>query len=431
MTGVQEMRVYIISAAYPPEAVTAARIACDIAEAMTQRGHAVTVFAPFPNRPTGKVMPGYQRSLRQVEYRDGYRIIYSWHTLSKRSTLASRMTENVSFGITSTLQVMREPTPDVVYMNTWPIFAQWMNMAVLSHRRVPVICAVKDLYPETLSNLGRISQNNPIVWLTKAIGTQVYRQSTLIAPLNPLMGDYIIADRGIHPGKIRVLSDWIDASHFPRHQPKDGNFRKKHAFSSELFLAMYVGSMTYMAGLELYVATAERLRHRQDIRLILIGDGAMRETIEGAIRQKALENIQLIYPLKPEEVAEVQAAADVLLLSLLPGAAEHATPSKLIFYMFSQRPVLASVHAGSPPARIIQDAKCGYVIRQGDPQELAAKLEQMADDRISLQQLGENARRYAEENFLKDNLLPRVCNLLEQIAHPDSQANDGTGCCLT
>ena len=124
MTGVQEMRVSIISAAYPPEAVTAAGTACDIAEAMTQRGHEVTVFTPFPNRPTGKVMPGYQRSLRQVEHRDGYRIIYSWHTLSKRSTLASRMAENVSFGITSTLQVMREPTPAVVYMNTWPIFAQ-------------------------------------------------------------------------------------------------------------------------------------------------------------------------------------------------------------------------------------------------------------------------------------------------------------------
>jgi glycosyltransferase involved in cell wall biosynthesis len=324
------------------------------------------------------------------------------------------MAENVSFGITSTLQLMREPTPDVVYMNTWPIFAQWMNTVVLSHHRVPVICAVKDLYPETFSNTGRISQNNPIIWLTKAIGTHVYRQSTLIAPLNPLMKEYIIADRDIYPEKVRVLPDWIDASHFPRHQPKDWGFRRKHAFSSDLFLAMYVGSMTHMAGLELYIETAERLRQRQDIRILLVGDGAMREKIEVAIRQKALDNIQMIYPLKPEDVAEVQAAADVLVLSLLRGAAEHATPSKLISYMFSQRPVLASVHACSSPARIIQDAKCGYVIRQGDPKELAVKLEQMADDRTSLQQLGENSRRYAEENFLKDNILPRVCNLLEQ-----------------
>jgi glycosyltransferase involved in cell wall biosynthesis len=103
------------------------------------------------------------------------------------------------------------------------------------------------------------------------------------------------------------------------------------------------------------------------------------------------------------------------MLSLLPGGAEHATPSKMIFYMFSQRPVLASVQADSSPARIIREAQCGYVLRQGDPKDLAERLERMADERATLQQLGDNARRYAEAHFLKENVLPQMCDLIEQV----------------
>lgn len=409
------MRVHIISDVYPPEPVTAAGIARDIAEEMTRRGHETTVFAPFPNRPAGKLMGGYQRSWRQVEQRDGYRIVYSWHTLSKHSLLASRTAENISFGLTSTLQLLREPVPDVVYMNTWPLFAQWMNTYVLCRRGVPVICVVKDLYPESFFNAGRISATHPVVRLAIAIDVRVYEQSALVTALNPLMAAHIITTRRVPPSQIRVVHDWVDVVHFHKNQPKNGSFRQQHNLSADLFVAMYVGSMTRMAGLELYVQAAERLRHRRDIRLLLVGDGAIREEVEATIRRQGLENIQVLYPLRPEEVPAVQAAGDVLMLSLLPGGAEHATPSKLIFYMFSQRPVLASVQADSPPAHIIREAQCGYVVRQGDPKDLAERLEQMADDRAALQQLGDKARRYAEAHFLKASVLPQMCDLIEQL----------------
>ena len=236
------------------------------------------------------------------------------------------------------------------------------------------------------------------------------------------MGNHIASTRNVPSEKIHIIQDWVDASQFPKHQPQNGAFRKKLGLAPDQFLAMYVGSMTRLAGLELYVETAEQLRHRPDIRLLLVGDGAMREHIETSIRQKSLDNINLIYPLQPEEVPTVQAAADTLMLSLQPGAAEHATPSKLIFYMFSQRPILASVNPDSSPAQIIQSANCGYVIRQGDPMALAARLEHMADHRDTLSQLGDHARQYAEEHFLKDNVLPRLCDLLEQIADSDAPA---------
>jgi len=418
------MRVHIISAVYPPEPMTSATMGRDIAEEMTKRGHDVTVIASFPNRPSGKIYPNYRRCWKKIQTRDGYRLIYCWHTISKRPTLVSRLAENITFGITSTLQLIQGPVPDVVYMNTWPLFAQWINTYALSRRGIPVICAVKDLYPESFFADEQGSQKKAVMSLARAIDKQVYLQSALVVPLNPIMAEHINSTRSISAEKVRVVYDWVDTSGVGKNQPKWNNFRKQHGFSAELFLAMYVGSMTRSAGLKLYVEAAERLRHRHDICILLVGDGAMRKEIELLIHQKGLENIKVIYPLKPEDVPEVQAAADVLMLSLLAGAADHALPSKLIYYMLSQRPIIASVNNDGPPGRIIREAKCGYVVRQGSPQDLADQLEKVADNRSSLQQLGENASRYVEEHFSKEIVLPRFCDLIEKVGRRREQGQE-------
>lgn len=418
------MRVHIISAVFPPEPMTSATMGGDIAEEMTKRGHEVTVITSFPNRPSGKIYANYRRCWKHVQSGNGYQIINCWHTISKSSTLLSRLAENISFGITSTLQLIQGPVPDVVYMNTWPVFAQWLNTYVLSRRGIPVICAVKDLYPESFFGDKPGPVKKFVMALIQSIDRQVYLQSALVIPLNSIMAEHIVSTRSIAAKKVRAIYDWVDASGVARGQQKWNDFRKQHGFSEEIFLASYVGSMTRMAGLKLYVEAAERLSHRQDICILLVGDGAMRKEIEVLIQQKGLKNIKAIYPLNPEDVPKIQAAADVLLLSLLPGGADHALPSKLIYYLFSQRPVIASVRNDGPPGRIISEGKCGYVVKQGCSLDLAEHIERVADDRTSLRQVGENARSYAEEHFSQEKVLPRFGDLIEKVGRELKQLND-------
>lgn len=410
------MRVYIVSAVFPPEPMTSASIGRDIAVEMTKRGHEVVVFTSFPNRPAGKIVPPYRRKWCAIERRDGYTVIHTWHTLSRHPTLLSRLMENFSFGLTTILQLRKYPLPDVVYLNTWPLLAQWLSTSVLSRNGIPIVCAVKDLYPESFFGDRGANGKNLVFRLGRWLDRRIYGQSALVVPLNSVMADQIRTTRSIPYDKVKVVHDWVDGSVFPKGQSSDNDFRKRHQFGADLFLAMYVGSMTRMAGLELFIQTAERLRHRPDIRIVLVGDGARRQDVERMIKEQGLRNIQILYPLNPQDVPEVQAASDVLLLSLLPGGAEHALPSKLIYYMFSQRPILASVKHGSPPARVILDADCGNTIRQGEAEDLAESLIWMADNRSVLKSFGENARHYADAHFSKAIVLPDFCDTLEKIA---------------
>ena len=75
---------------------------------------------------------------------------------------------------------------------------------------VPVISAVKDLYPESFLGESHGRLKKVARSLGRLIERQVYRQSTLVIPLNPIMREHIISTRSISQNKVRVFYDWVD-----------------------------------------------------------------------------------------------------------------------------------------------------------------------------------------------------------------------------
>ena len=104
------MHVLIVSPVFPPEPVTSAITNHHVAVGLVNSGHEVTIITAFPNRPGGKLYEGYHRRFRSVEHIDGYKIIHCFSTLSKNATIGSRFLENLSFGISSTLNVVTYKT---------------------------------------------------------------------------------------------------------------------------------------------------------------------------------------------------------------------------------------------------------------------------------------------------------------------------------
>lgn len=411
------MKICIVSCVFPPEPITSASTSADLAEEMVKRGHTVTVISPFPNRPAGRVIDGYNRKWKRIEDRKGYKVIHCWHTLSKRSDFISRFFENISFGLTSTWHLWKENKPDVVYMNTWPLFSQSFNSWLLSLSKVPIVCSVQDIYPESLIGKGALKSNGWIAQVIRSIDIKHLRRCSHVVSISPPMVDRLLKDRCILPEKVHFIPNWMDACEFSPDLKKEGSFRMKQGIDSDIFCAIFAGSLTMAAGVELYVQAAEKLKYRNDIRIFLVGDGSLRERLEEEIAVRGLRNVQVIHPLKREDVPNIHAAANVLLMSLSGDMAQTAAPSKQIAYMFSGRPVVASVSCNSATAQVLTEANAGFVLPSDDPQAVADLLTSLADDPSSLQLMGENARRYAEKNFSKQAVLPRLINLLETLVN--------------
>ncbi len=409
------MLVYIVTAVFPPEPVMTASTSSDLAEELVNRGHRVIVFTPFPNRPSGVVYEGYKIGLEKIENRKGYEVVHSWHTLSKSSRVLSRTAENASFGISSTVSMAKRALPDIVYMNTWPFIAQAMNGYYLTVRGVPLICSIQDVYPESLLGKGMLREGGLVPSAMKTMDGILLRRCDAVTTISEGMREFLIEHRKLERNKVLTVPNWQSADKFKEELPRNGAFRAKWNLPPDRFVAMFAGSLTMSAGVELYIETAKRLTENENITIVLVGDGSRREWLEEQVRENGLKNILVIYPLLPDDVPEVQAAADVLMLSLAGTTSQNAAPSKQVAYMLSGRPVIGSVSADSPPADVIERSQGGFVVQPDDPDALAARLVECSRNREILDEMGRKAKAYAKMHFSREATLPKLVRLLESV----------------
>jgi colanic acid biosynthesis glycosyl transferase WcaI len=136
-----------------------------------------------------------------------------------------------------------------------------------------------------------------------------------------------------------------------------------------------------------------------------VGQGEERASLEEAIGRLQLKNIKLL-PLQPDDaLAEMYAAADVLLIHQKAAIVESVIPSKLLTYMAAGRPMLAAVSNKSETARYIERAKCGRIIHSEDPLALVEAAVSLRADGALREKLGSNGRAYVLEHFTKDRIL--------------------------
>jgi colanic acid biosynthesis glycosyl transferase WcaI len=385
----------------------------DVASEMARRGHDVTVFTTFPNRPSGLISQGYKRKLWDIEEKTDYRIVRTWHTLSRRSSFLSRTLENITYGLSSTLGLLLTKPPDVVYMNTWPIFAQNLNSLLLKARNIPIVSYVQDVYPESLSAKGMLTRQRFSFRLAVQLDIAHLKRCYTILTLTESMCNLLISQRSVPKAKIKVIPNWLDESPYLKMHTKDHSFFTEHKINPDIFIAMFAGSLTMSAGVDIYVAAAKLLTERTDIILLLIGDGTSRQDIENQIVENNLTNLRVIHPLLPNDVPRVQAVADILMMSLSGEMAQNAAPSKQMSYMFSGRPILASINKNGTPAKIIEKAKAGFIIPPDNPGEIASLLIELSKKRFVLTEMGENAQKFALANYSKSMVLPKIIEVIE------------------
>jgi len=411
------MHALIVSAVFPPEPVTSAITSEDLAMGLVNAGHEVTVVTSSPNRPEGKLYPGYSRALRRVEVtKTGYRLIRTFSLLSPKPTVLGRFLENLSFGLTSMLNSLAVK-PDVVYVNSWPIVAMGMITFLFSIRNVPVVLNIQDIYPEAAIQLGKLPRHGPVPWILKYIDGLIARHSAALITLSESFAEFYHTVRKVPRDRIHVVYNWMDDDEI-KPGPRMGIFREAYGLSQDTFVLMYAGSVGSVADLQTVIKAVAQLKEFDNILLMIVGDGSNRIACESFAERLKVSNVRFLYPLRRDQVPQVHAAADLLVLPAHRSGALTSVPSKLIAYMLSGRPVLAAVDEVSDTAKIIRDARCGVIVPPEDPQTMAMQIRNLLKMPAELAQMGVRARYYAQQNFSRRVCVPKLIKILESVANP-------------
>src|SRR5690606_6162994 len=119
-------------------------------------------------------------------------------------------------------------------------------------------------------------------------------------------------------------------------------------------------------------AAAElKRRGRDDIRLVLVGQGKLKPALQARAQREKLHNVVFCDPVEKPRLAGLLAAADLgmQVLANVPAFYNGTSPNKFFDYVASGLPVLINYPGWL--ADIITEVDCGYVVPPDDPAAFA------------------------------------------------------------
>lgn len=302
------------------------------------------------------------------------------------------------------------PRHDVVFATHVPLTIGLPAMSISRYHDVPFVFEVRDLWPQALINFGALK--NPLaIWWMRRMERKIYRAANQIVALSPGMKEGIVAT-GEPDEKVTVITNASDLDLFrpdlDRHPGRD------RLNLGDRFAAIYFGALGFANGLELVIEAARILqeRGRDDIVIVLHGDGGRRTVLQQLANSYQLRNVVFSEPVPDKSVvAELVAACDVC-LTIYKASKEHTwSPNKMFDALAAGKPVVINVPGWL--TETIESNDCGKGIDPQDPQQLAGTLEALEADRGRCAEMGTNARALAEREFARETLAGRLEHVLE------------------
>ncbi len=299
--------------------------------------------------------------------------------------------------------------PDVVFASHTPLTIGLAGMDLARFFDVPFVFEVRDLWPQALVNLGVLRNPLIILWMRR-MERRIYSAAQHIIALSPGMKEGILS-AGVQSDRVTVITNASDLDLF--RPDLDPAFGAKRLNLDGNFAAIYFGGMGIANGLQYVVDAAKILRdrHQNHITLVLHGDGGQRAALEDRVGHEGLTNVVFSDPVPDKAiVAQLVAACDVC-LTIYRATREHTwSPNKMFDALAAGKPVVVNVPGWL--RETIESNGCGYGVDPRRPEELADRLEQMADDPDECKRMGRNSRALAEREFAREKLAGKLETVL-------------------
>lgn len=402
------MKILFLADNFPPEANAAASRVYERAVLWAGWGHRVTVLTSAPNFPQGRVYPGYANRWYQVEDMAGIRVVRVKTFITANRGTVLRTLDFVSFLFTAVAAGLVQERPDVVAATSPQFFAAIGGWFLGLLRRRPFVFELGDIWPASIVGVGAMHRN-PMVVMLEEVELFLYRRADCIVALTRAFKDNLTRRR-VPPAKVTVVRNGVDLA---RYQPRDRDPALAAAWGlAGKFVVGYLGTHGMAHNLMNVLDAAGHLRERDDIRFLLVGDGAEREMLLAELGRRDLANVVMQGPQPKDTMPRVWSLCDVALVHLKnsPVFAE-VIPSKIFEAMGMGKPILLAAPAGEAKT-IVEADGAGLWVAPGDPAALAAAVVRLKDETATRDALAEHSRRAAPRHSRQRQAID-ILNALE------------------
>lgn len=310
---------------------------------------------------------------------------------------------------------IREINPDLViaasfYLTALPALIAARNLGI------PFIYEIRGL-----AEITKMSRD-PSYIKTPAYTNQVFMEaetannSDHVLTLTNSMKDEMTR-RGVDPSKITILPNSVDSEIFSPRE-RDHELAERLGIPSDVPVIGYIGTFVDYEGLEDLVYASGLLKDRgYEFRLVIVGSENVNTGNIGPITAKMKQYAKKTglddWLILPGRVPHDKVEAFYSLINIAPfprkpwPVCEMVSPMKpLEALAMSKAVVVSSVDALSD---MIQDGYTGLIFEKGNVKSLLDTLVRLVDDPALCDLLGENARKWVQENRSWRNTTKSAC----------------------
>lgn len=416
------MRVLILGINYAPEIISTGLYTTGMAEFLAAQGHKVNVVTAMPYYPAWKIMEGWPKFSYRRETLGGVHVMHAPLYVPRRPSGIKRIVHHVNFALTAApvaIWLALRRRPDIVMVIAPSLISAVTGWIAARVSGAKSWLHVQDFEVEAALATGLIKTGTALARIAARFERWMLTRFDQVSSISAPMVERLLS-KGVAADRVYEFRNWADLSAI-------SPLTDVSPFKAELgittpFVALYSGNIANKQGFEIIPQMVQHLVDRNDITIVICGDGPMRETLQEQCR--AFPFIRFL-PLQPRErLNDLLGMADVHLLPQVAGAVDLVLPSKLANMLASGRPVLATTPADTALGREVTG--CGEVVAPGDAAGMARALTGLLDEPERRSVLGQAARRRAVGHWDGAGILGRLqAEMARLVQRPAVNGIDG------
>ncbi|MBT8286665.1 MAG: glycosyltransferase family 4 protein [Flavobacteriaceae bacterium] len=384
--------ILVITNYYPPETGAASNRIYHLAHGLHSRGFSLTVLAPLPNYPRGKIFEDYRGHFRVSRNEDGIKIHRLWVLASNSKNKIIRLVAMLSFSFSLCWYFLFNKIPETVIIQSPPLLVAHTALWFLKSKSRKMVLNVSDLWPLAGLKLGAFKHGFMYSALER-IERANYKKADLIMGQSEEILEHV---RLTCPDKkVMLYRNYPDIKF---------NLNIEHDPSEKIKL-VYAGLLGVAQGI---FNLCERLNYK-GYEFHIYGQGAEKNEIEKFITSNPELPLYYHGELERSILHKELVSFDVAIIPLL-NRIYGSVPSKIFELAKLGLPIL--YFGGGEGEGIVNRHELGWVAKAGDYEDLNKVLNQISPDELSSARR-KTIRATADVNFDFNQQLDKLIKFLE------------------
>ena len=300
--------------------------------------------------------------------------------------------EYLSKAIEKFEQVIDQERPEIVHAASNYVTA--LPALVAARRKgVPFVYEVRGFWEVTRSSRDKSFENTAKFRFMQLFEELVSTYADRVITITSAMKEELI-DRGVSADKISIAFNSVDPNRFEPVQ-RDDVLAKKLNIPAGIPVVGYVGSFVDYEGLDDLIAAAEGMKEAGlDFRMLLVGDGAIFESLKEQVEKMDLVDKVILTGRVPfEEVENYYSLIDIAPFPRKPWeVCELVSPLKPFEAMALEKAVVVS--STRALSEIVNNDSNGLIFQKGNVTSLTLALSTLIENPDLRLQLGKEARKW-------------------------------------